>query len=308
MTIATKSFNVSTGTVTGPQAQATGSLQCRIHPVAIVAILDADCRRPDDAARTIGTLLGYVTDGNVLEVTDAFPVPHQDAEGSGVLMDQDYHRNMVALRAKVSPKESVIGWFSTGAEINESSVIIDSFYRSAESGFQQGQVLQSPLNLLVNTTVAEQNQLPIRAFLHVQTLIAEDLAQFHEIPSEIKISDEQGGKMAMTWLYETLMRTPTEKNNVDIFTKGLTDLETQFKSTLDYISRVRKGEIQGDMQFGRAISRALEEIPDFNNPSGDEQSLAASSVLDSLMVVYLSNLARVQVCLAEKVGNLSASE
>jgi len=299
-----KSFNVST---TG-QAQATGSIQCRIHPVAVVSILDADCRRPEGAARTIGSLLGYVTDGNLLEVTDAFPVPHQDAEGSGVLMDQDYHRNMVTLRAKVSPKESVIGWFSTGHDINESSVVIDSFYRSAESGFQPGQVLQSPLHLLVNTTVAEQAQLPIRAFLHVPTLIAEDLAQFHEIPSEIKISDDHGGKMAMTWLYETLMKTPTEKSKVDVFTKGLTDMEAQFQQTLDYISRVRKGEIQGDMQFGRAISRALEEIPDFNTATGDEKSLAATSVLDSLMVVYLSNLGRVQVCLAEKVANLSASE
>merc|ERR1711959_501156 len=79
----------------------------------------------------IGTLLGYVTEGKpIVEITDAFPVVHQDTEDRGVLMDQDYHRQMLALRQKVSPKEGVVGWFGTGDEITESSVVVHAFYQN----------------------------------------------------------------------------------------------------------------------------------------------------------------------------------
>jgi len=104
----------------------------------------------------------------------------------------------------------------------------------------------------------------------------------------------------MTWLYETLMKTDTSLDQtVDIFQQGLADLEHQFEETLKYVRQAKKGEVPPDHGLGRAISKALEEIPDFNSTVGGEKSVAETSVLDSLMVVYLSNLAKVQVNLAE---------
>lgn len=105
-------------------------ISCRVHPVAILKILDAYVRRPEGAKRIIGTLLGWISEGSVVDITDSFPVVHKDSKDEGVLMDQDYHKNMLTLRQKVSPREVVVGWFASGPgdEISPSSPMIHAFY------------------------------------------------------------------------------------------------------------------------------------------------------------------------------------
>jgi len=48
----------------------------------------------------LGTLMGYKSEGNVVEVVDCFAVTHSDNSDT-VLLDQDYHRRMVGLRKQV---------------------------------------------------------------------------------------------------------------------------------------------------------------------------------------------------------------
>ena len=79
----------------------------RISPLVIMIIFDAYARRPQEEKRAIGTLMGYMSEGNVIDIVDAFAVVHQDHDEKGVLMDQNYHRDMVALRQSAHPKEMV---------------------------------------------------------------------------------------------------------------------------------------------------------------------------------------------------------
>jgi len=301
----TKSFNVSE---TG--SKAVGYLTCRIHSVAIVSILDADIRRPDGASRTIGTLLGFVTEGNIIEITDAFPVPHQDAEERNVLMDQDYHRTMANLINKVPPKENVVGWYSTGAEITESSVIINSFYNSQESGFARiGGVLESPLHLLVNTAdIMKTKSLPINAYIHQETKVADNLARFHEIPSEI-VTDEPDGKMALKLIYPGIMKNagmrvdePGGKRGISASTAN--DLLDQQKLATEYVEDVKRGKIRGDPSFGREILR----IPSPDITETDERSGEESVSMDPLVMKFLSQMVQVQLGLSGKLNDLTPLE
>merc|ERR1719440_1472199 len=130
-------------------------LTCRVHPVAILKVLDAYVRRPEGAKRTIGTLLGWISEGSVVDITDSFPVVHKDSDES-VLMDQDYHKQMLALKQKVAPREVVVGWFSTGDEINATSAVIHAFYCTKESQFTPTAVLLGPIHLLVGTSLSAQ--------------------------------------------------------------------------------------------------------------------------------------------------------
>merc|ERR1712050_623712 len=114
-------------------------------------------RRPEGAKRTIGTLLGWISEGSVLDITDSFPVVHKDTDDGAVLMDQDYHKQMLALRQKVSPRETVVGWFSTGDEINATSAVIHNFYLSKDSAFTATVVLPGPVHLLVDTAMQLQS-------------------------------------------------------------------------------------------------------------------------------------------------------
>jgi translation initiation factor 3 subunit F len=55
------------------------SVSVRVHPVALFAICDAYIRRNEKQERVIGTLLGTVTDSNVLEVKNCYVVPHTES-------------------------------------------------------------------------------------------------------------------------------------------------------------------------------------------------------------------------------------
>lgn len=51
-------------------------LKVRVHPVVILTILDANLRREDGQMNVIGTLLGTVSEGNVVDISDCFVDRH----------------------------------------------------------------------------------------------------------------------------------------------------------------------------------------------------------------------------------------
>jgi hypothetical protein len=54
----------------------------RVHPVVVFSILDHYQRRNDGQTRVVGTLLGQQNEAGIIEVKQAFPVPHQEEEES----------------------------------------------------------------------------------------------------------------------------------------------------------------------------------------------------------------------------------
>eukprot|EP00438_Fugacium_kawagutii_P009042 Skav202977 [mRNA] locus=scaffold2274:500854:507171:- [translate_table: standard] len=188
-------------------------LSCRVHPVTVLKILDAYVRRPAGAQRTIGTLLGWISwrlmwpsEGSAVDITDSFPVPHkapclQCADIHGCWR-QDYHKSMLELRQKVSPREVVAGnprfrsWFSTGDEINATSAVIHAFYCKKESSqFNPTAVLPGPLHLLIDTSLMQQSAHSVicQAAEYCCIILrgfpeAENLLQFHEVPLRVQTS------------------------------------------------------------------------------------------------------------------------
>lgn len=297
-----KSFNIASKVMMSSSEQL---LSCRVHPVAILTILDSYVRRPEGAKRTIGTLLGYIT-GSVLDITDAYAVIHKDTEDQGVLMETDYHKHVFQLRQKVSPREVVVGWFSTGDEITGTSAVIHSFYCSKESHFQPSIVLPSPIHLLVDTSLQKRN-LAIKAFLNVRTVIADSLLQFHEIPLEVQTSAaEKAGISLLMQARRAAREAPPGSQPVasigqmDGFEGGLRELLELFKKFQAYVREVAAGKKEGDLTVGRSITRTLcmEPVIDVDAV----ENLCMNSLQDTLMVVYLSNLTKTQISLAEKIN------
>lgn len=287
-----KSFNVVSNS----------NVSCRLNPVVVFTILDAYVRRPQNATRAIGTLLGYCSEGNVVEITDAFAVVHQDKD-LGVLMDQDYHRQMVNLRKQVSPKEQVIGWFCTGNEILDSSVVIHNFYlKSNESFFQPSHMLPSPIHLMIDTELST-GSLAIKAYMNKDTLIAESLVQFHEIPLRVETlqSERAGIQMLLDARKDKEQDVTKEVSEMDAFKGALGQLKELFVKCKEYVDEVQSGKREGDANIGRALMKVLCSEPFFDLEQFEE--LCANSVQDTLMVVYLSNLTRTQITLAEKINS-----
>lgn len=157
------------------------NLTCRVNPLVIATISDAFLRRQEGNSKCIGTLMGYV-DGNSLVIADAFMVLHKENEDGTFSLDKDYHRKMVALKKKVCPTESVIGWFSTCDEIEAGFVAVQSFYATSnESRFVASALCPAPVLLTIDPSLST-NDLNIKVSIMQTTVGAETLVQFHQLP------------------------------------------------------------------------------------------------------------------------------
>lgn len=121
-----------------------GDVECSVHPVVLFSIIDHYSRREDGQDRVIGTLLG-TTNGNQIEVCSCFPVPHTETEEQ-VAVNTDFHATMLQLHQRVHSKHSVVGWYSTGEDVNDSSILFHEFY---------GTDVERPVHLLLDLGLGE---------------------------------------------------------------------------------------------------------------------------------------------------------
>ena len=49
-------------------------------------------------------------------------------------MDMDFHRNMFELLQRSSPDEIIVGWYASGRDVSENSVLIHEFYGNEMQG------------------------------------------------------------------------------------------------------------------------------------------------------------------------------
>lgn len=55
------------------------SVSAKVHPIVIFNICDCYVRRPDQAERVIGTLLGSVLPDGTVDVRNSYAVPHNES-------------------------------------------------------------------------------------------------------------------------------------------------------------------------------------------------------------------------------------
>merc|ERR1719199_1800314 len=212
-------------------------------------------------------------------------------------MDQDYHKQMLGLKQKVSARESVVGWFSTGDEINATSAVIHAFYCTKESQFTPTAVLLGPIHLLVDTSLVQQ-AFGIKAFVNVRTTVAESLLQFHEIPLRVQTSAAE--KSGISQLMQAKKKATID--SIDGFNLGLKELLGLFRRIQEYVKAVQDGKVQGNLAVGRGLTAQLCSEPVIATEA--IENLCKTSLQDSLMVVYLSNLTRTQISMTEKIQAL----
>eukprot|EP00392_Amoebophrya_sp_AT5.2_P001785 g1790.t1 len=290
-----------------------GSMQVRIQPLALTTILDAFARKPKKESRAIGTLMGLIGEGNILEIVDAFQVVHSDSQISerGVLMDQNYHSKFVKLRQHVHPKEQVVGWFSVGEEhaIDDTTQSIHGFYRSKESKFARTADFRDPIYLQVDTTIRDQT-MPMEIKVYTSSEVPgteKNLLHFYELPT---IDCEPATpEMAIIQRLAQAKQAPNGEfqlaSSADTFSRQLGELRSLFTLAREYIADVQDGKKNANPEVGRALMRALEA-----NVVGDEKKmdgLIEGATQDVLMCRYLSSLCNGQIVLAERVQQLLSS-
>jgi len=87
---------------------------------------------------------------------------------------------------------------------------------------------------------------------------------------------------------------------MDAFSRNLSDLKALFEKAKTYVDQVLEGKAAPNPEVGRALSRVLSA--DLLADPAKLDAVCTGATKDTLMVMYLSALARTQIGLAEKIG------
>lgn len=292
----------------------------RVHPLVIFSILDHYQRRNDGQSRVVGTLLGQQLEGNVIEIKQAFPVPHEEEEESATIQIE-YHHSMLALYKQVSPKDVVVGWYSTSGS-NESSATtgtpeqldyITSLMHEVYRGQMPPHSSIEPLHL--NVDVSMKGGMKITGNVNQVTRTrsangaAQDLlANFQPVPLEMHAYEEE--KIGVDAL---ISGVPDDDARLDAPATFLTESENieasvvkileSIESLEAYIDKVAAGEIQNpDTNLALQIHNLLSAMPTLD--AATFTATFATHIQDLLSIVYLANMTKNQLAIADKANML----
>ncbi|NXQ42271.1 EIF3F factor, partial [Catharus fuscescens] len=264
-----------------------------VHPVVLASIVDSFERRNEGAARVIGTLLGTV-DKHSVEVTNCFSVPHNESEDE-VAVDMEFAKNMYELHKKVSPSEIILGWYATGHDITEHSVLIHEYY-SREA--------HNPIHLTVDTSL-QNSRMSIKAYVSAPMGVPGKTMGVMFTPLTVKYVYYDTERIGV----DLIMKTCFSPNRViglssDLQQVGSASARIQDTLTmvLQYAEDVLSGKVAADNTVGRFLMDLINQVPKISPE--DFETMLNSNINDLLMVTYLANLTQSQIALNEKLLSL----
>ncbi|OAY46218.1 eukaryotic translation initiation factor 3 subunit F isoform X1 [Manihot esculenta] len=265
----------------------SSTLSAKVHPLVIFNICDCYVRRPDQAERVIGTLLGSVLSDGTVDIRNSYAVPHNEFSDQ-VALDIDYHHNMLLSHQKVNPKEVIVGWYSTGLGVTGGSALIHEFY---------SREVPNPIHLTVDTGFRNGGG-TIKAYVSVNLSLGDRqlAAQFQEIPVDLRMVEAERVGF-------DILKTPM----VDKIPSDLEGMEASMQRLLaliddvyKYVDDVVEGRAAADSSVGRFISETVASLPKLSPSAFDK--LVNDSLQDHLLLLYLSSITRTQLSLAEKLN------
>jgi len=285
--------------------------QLVVHPLVLLHVLDHHTRRQEAGGRVIGTLLGR-RDGNKVEVTNCFAVPHAE-RGDEVAIGKDFNKQMLALYQRTNRKESVVGWYASAALPMEEGGVVSKVSTNNDLILDTSSLIHEfyagesdegdPIHLVVDTRL-QQDALSVRAFRSTPVIVqGEPLANlFHEVRLSMQSTEPETiclNQMAKAQAGEEL-NTGKGKTDELALQVSMEKLHGLLEAALQYVDSVVEGTVTPDPEVGRQIADTLACVPRVRPEVFDR--LFNDSLQDLLMVTYLSNITRTQLAIAEKLN------
>ncbi|XP_065872548.1 eukaryotic translation initiation factor 3 subunit F [Euphorbia lathyris] len=265
----------------------SSSLLAKVHPLVIFNVCDCYVRRPDQAERVIGTLLGSVLPDGTVDIRNSYAVPHNESSDQ-VALDIDYHHNMLLSHQKVNPKEVIVGWYSTGSGVTGGSALIHEFY---------SREISNPIHLTVDTGFTN-GEGTIKAYVSVNLSLGDRqlAAQFQEIPIDLRMVEAErvGYDILKT---TTVDKIPSDLEGMEVSMQRLLALTDD---VYKYVDDVVEGHAEPDNSVGRLIAETVASLPKLAPSAFDK--LVNDGLQDHLLLLYLSSITRTQLSLAEKLN------
>ncbi|KAG8739369.1 hypothetical protein FRC10_005688 [Ceratobasidium sp. 414] len=278
-----------------PSSTAGAITTVTIHPVALFSILDHFLRRTESQERVIGTLLGTRTETEI-EVKSSFAVIHNETDEQ-VALDMDYHRTMYDLHQKVNPKEVIVGWYSTGTDLNTYSALIQNFYSQETAPYQA-------VHVVLDTGVREGVKQGVKAYVSSPVGVhpKPENCVFLPVPCELRLHEaEMSGLDLLRAASNSSKNTASPAQDLEVLEQAIAGVSDMIDRVLTYVRKVLSGEIEGDATVGRYLLDTLKA----SSTSLDQEKLETlfnSQLQDTLTISYLANIVRSEVEVSSRMA------
>jgi translation initiation factor 3 subunit F len=260
-----------------------------VNPIILFSILDHSLRLRENETIAVGALLGNKSDNGEIEIRNSFPIPLKKVVDDYAI-DKEYFKEMLLLHKRVNSKETVIGWYSTGNEITD---LINEIHNTFPSEVE-------PVLLLVDTSLSDK-KLGIKVFKR-SYMGSENM--FLELPCETKYFEAENSGLDIISSNRDNTDNETLKilSDMDNLEKSILQIQSMLDRVSKYVKEVVNGEREGNNVIGRYLLDTMSFIPNIN--ATDFEKMFNKHLQDLLVVVYLANLTRSQLAIAEKLQNI----
>ncbi|KAF0316500.1 hypothetical protein GQ607_016274 [Colletotrichum asianum] len=300
-----------------PIAPATVGLQgtiapltVNIQPQAILSILDHAVRRDirdTQSTRVIGALVGVRSeDGTEVEVRSCFAIPHTENEDQ-VEVDVDYQKNMLALTLKASPRESLLGWYTTTHELNSFSALIQNFFASPDTGTFPHPAVH--LTISTDPTAEIEARCYISAPVAVNAERAAESCLFIQVPHKLMYGDaERSALEAISMAKDNEDRVAPVVSDIEGLARSIEQGTNLIERVSEWVNGILDEDEEPNHALGQYLMNALSLAPKVD-PSQIEHDFN-NHIQDVLMVSYLANTIRTQIDLSQRLAtaNLTGGE
>eukprot|EP00388_Colpodella_angusta_P002873 GDKJ01010144.1.p7 GENE.GDKJ01010144.1~~GDKJ01010144.1.p7 ORF type:complete len:324 (+),score=77.80 GDKJ01010144.1:33-974(+) len=270
------------------------NLQVVVHPLVLLNVVDHYKRSASGNKRVVGTLLGEV-EGNEIHVTNSFAVPFdEDVKDPTVsFIDHNYLEHMLRMFKKVSPKERVVGWYSTGPKIRPADLDIHELYR---------RYCPQPAYVIIDVEPQE-NQLPTEAYLSVEQPASHRLfaKTFIHVPSSVGAYEAE--EVGVEHLLRDIRNSQTTTLTSSVSEKliALQTLAKRLREIVSYLDDVLLDKLSVHHPILFNLQELFNKLPDLN----DNEMVKAFTVEtnDTMLSVYLGCVLRALLAIHNLVDN-----
>ncbi|PVV02351.1 hypothetical protein BB560_003198 [Smittium megazygosporum] len=311
------------GLPTSPEFQKSikESQKVFVYPSVVFSVIDHYLKRNNKQDRVIGTLLGVrKPESNVVEIKSCFPVPHFETD-THVEVDMEYHRIFYAAMKRTHPNEEIIGWYATGGSIGNHSSLIQEFYANEAGAL-------GAVHMIVDTSL-ESKSLKIQVFsdlsfgspfeqaggcifspLRYELIYPEAEKNLLQLLSSDSGNSSLSTENTSNLSNENPLFAKSAQGSTIPFISDIEQLESVIKSLIEMIERVSEyiqnvidDKVEPDPIIGNYLIDMLASVPKIESETFE--TLFQSHLQNLLMVIYLSNLTRAQINIANRLHHLN---
>ncbi|KAI7906565.1 maintenance of mitochondrial structure and function-domain-containing protein [Cokeromyces recurvatus] len=268
-----------------------------ISPVVLFSVLDHYLRRDDPQTKVVGALVGVRSpDATEVEIRNALPLIYNNE------IDRDHYHSMVELHQRVNPEEFILGWYTAGKELTPTSTPVHEFFAEDVAPFQPIQVTVD-IDALFKTS-----DMGIRAYASAPVGFSNKPGDslFLPVPCEVKYLDaERSGLDMLASAKSNENRTASLMSDMDHIEIAIIKLQEMLERISQYVDSVVDGKTEPNNAIGRYIMDTVSVVPKIDS-SAFEKTFN-SHLQDLLMVVYLANMTRTQLAVAERLQLLATT-